>query len=570
MSYLKKIICALLLLVAFVARAECKEQENINNLPPLNRIQVSQIGDGEIILIVYGTNLPMPEVLPVGGTDDLKIVFKNSFNEIKEKISQSPELPLVSEILFSQEANDAVIFLQTEGALVVKGIRGVPPANRYTITLISAEKERRLTAERTLFEKRLPAAPMVSIFTGNTPVTMELRDVPLADVVRMLGSTVKKNIVIDKSMPNDFVTMSLNGVPLNEAISYLKRMYDIDFAMMGENTIVAGARDSLSKLAGRETTRGFLISYADVTKISDILSGVMELTADEKRKIIPDERLRQIYVTASPERLEEIAVVLQRIDSPGKQIMLHARILEFNKDEEGDVTAMINAIYDNWWFQFAGGIGQIGIIDGIGPKLTFPEPITPINNIINGNTRMIDASLRAFEENRKGKILANPSVITIDGQQAEVNLTTEYPYRVAQQTSGGSQQLYTTETREAGPKLTMTPKVGRDGLVTIELKLEASEFVSFTTDGPVISKRQVNTNVRVRNGEPFVVGGLHREFTSKNIIKFPILGDIPLLGTLFRSTTTTNNNTQVVMLVVPYILDTPDSAVEMVSVPFRR
>lgn len=80
----------------------------------------------------------------------------------------------------------------------------------------------------------------------------------------------------------------------------------------------------------------------------------------------------------------------------------------------------------------------------------------------------------------------------------------------------------------------------------------------------------MGTNVRVRNGEPFVVGGLHREYTSKTKAKIPILGDIPLIGFLFSSVSNSTVSTQAVMLVVPYILDTPDAAVETAPMPFRR
>jgi type IV pilus assembly protein PilQ len=403
----------------------------------------------------------------------------------------------------------------------------------------------------------------------------------------MMAEATKRNVVIDKSLPQEVVTMTLNKVPLNVAVEHLKKMYDIDFAMMGNNTILAGSRSGLARMTGREVTRAYKVAYADVKNIPAILAGVMQLSELELRKITVDERLRQLYITSSPERLEEIAIALQSLDNPGKQVMLHARVFEFNDQFEKEVDTMVNAIYDNWWLNYATGSAQGGlltdsgyrpiIVDGANPGSTAlppvlgtKNPVAPLPQIIDGTWRMIDAAFKYSEEKRIGKVLANPSVITYDGQEAKVQLTQEQPYRVAQN-NGAGEALYTTEIMEAGPVMAMKPVIGRDGIITISLNLEASEFIGFSSDGvPTKSKRQVSTNVRVRNGEPFIVGGLHREVDNKIRGKIPILGDIPLLGNIFRYQSNVTNKTQVVMMVVPYILDTPDSKIEGASLLFRR
>jgi type IV pilus assembly protein PilQ len=248
---------------------------------------------------------------------------------------------------------------------------------------------------------------------------------------------------------------------------------------------------------------------------------------------------------------------------------------------------MVNAIYDNWYMNYTTGTGQIGAITDVGirpidiegapqgstllpPIYGTDRAIAPLPGIMDGTWRMIDAAFKFSEEKNIGKILANPSVITFDGSEARIQLTQEHPFRVAQQ-GGSGEALYTTEFLEAGPILSMRPVIGRDGVITIEVYLEASEFIGTTTMGmPIKSKRLVNTNVRVRNGEPFVVGGLHREIDTKVRGRIPILGDIPLLGSLFRYSSNVTNKTQVVMLVVPYILDTPDSKIEGATLLFNR
>jgi type IV pilus assembly protein PilQ len=591
---LRKIIIntlyALFLIVLFSgsvwAAPNVKGNEN-KNLPSLERFQINQMGDSEAFIMLYGKKLPTPELILNEKLHRIEIIFKNSLNNVP--LDPLPtETPMISSIEVEQRSKDAVIIIQSaEDNFVIKELRGAGPSDRFSVVFATQQLQKRINVENQLKETRLPPIPLIADFQKSSPVTIDVRDIPLTDVVRMMAEATKRNVVIDKSLPNEYVTMTLKQVPLNVAVEHLKRMYDIDFAMMGNNTIIAGSRGGLARMTGREVTRAFKVAYADVKSIPAILTGVMRLSDLELRNITVDERLRQIYITSSPERLEEITVALQTLDNPGKQIMLHARIFEFNDAYTKEVDSMVNAIYDNWWLNYTQGNIYSGFLTDSGinpvrtagaspgstvlpPVLGTEQPIAPLPQIIDGTWRMIDAAFKFTEEKNIGKVLANPSVITYDGQEAKIQLTQEHPYRVAQTGSGGD-TLYTTEFIEAGPIMAMRPKIGRDGVITIELNLEASEFIGTTaTNLPIKSKRQVQSNVRVRHGEPFIVGGLHREIETKVKSKIPILGDIPLLGSFFRYASNVSNKTQVVMLVVPYILDTPDSKIEAASLLFRR
>ena len=593
---MKRIIINAILTLLFISVFACSvfAAQNVKNskngevidLPSLNRIQMSQIGDSEAFILLYGKKLPTPEILLNEKLNTIEIVFRNSLNNVNFEMSVD-EISIISHIEFEQRENDAIVIIQTtEDGLLVKEVKGSGPSDRYTVTFATQQQQERISAEKQFNQTRLPPLQEIPDFQKTSPVNIDVRDVPLSDVIRMIAEAAKRNVVIDRSLPQDLVTMTLRQVPLNTAIGYLKKMHDVEFAMMANNTILAGSRSGLAHMTGREITRAYKIAYADVKNIAAILAGVMELSENEIRKITIDDRLRQLYITSSPERLDEIAVALQALDNPGKQVMLHARIFEFNDRYTKEVDSMINAIYDNWYMNYTKGSGQIGAITDAGnrplnlgnaaqgstilpPAYGTDKPISPLPQIIDGSWRMIDAALKFSEEKNVGKVLANPSVITYDGREAKIQLTQEQPYRVAQ--SSGGDVLYTTEIMEAGPVMVMTPVIGRDGIITITLNLEASEFLNATTDGmPVKSKRQINTNVRVRSGEPFVVGGLHRELETRIRSKIPILGDIPLLGNLFRFSQNETNKTQVVMMVVPYILDTPDSKIEGASLLFRR
>ena len=188
---------------------------------------------------------------------------------------------------------------------------------------------------------------------------------------------------------------------------------------------------------------------------------------------------------------------------------------------------------------------------------------TDLRTPMHGIWREFDGAFRALEERGKGKALASPSVITIDGMEARVELTQDYPY-ISERDDAGNP---TWSTQTVGPQMTMTPRVGRDGVINLALDLETGEVIQMITGStgeqmPRTSKRHVTTNVRVRDGEPFVIGGLFSDNKSRTRNRIPILGQLPLLGELFTYRQDEHRKTQVVMLVVPYVLDTPDAAIE--------
>jgi type IV pilus assembly protein PilQ len=278
--------------------------------------------------------------------------------------------------------------------------------------------------------------------------------------------------------------------------------------------------------------------------------------------------------------LEEVTIAVQKLDHPGKQVMLHARILQFGKGDRLEVENTLNAIYDHWAFSYSRGaltglyaddnrLSRPSTIPGA--RISTPIPGLDMTTPVEGLWRGFDASFRALETKTHTKTLANPSVITIDGGKASINLTEDYPY-VSGRDDGGNP---TWSTISIGPQLKMTPVIGRDDTITLKLDLQASDFIEMVRSStgeemPRSSKRQVLTNVRVRNGEPFVIGGLFREDHTNDRLRIPVLGQLPLLGELFTYRTRNSNTTQVVMIVIPHILDIPDVGVEQERVMLKQ
>jgi type IV pilus assembly protein PilQ len=170
---------------------------------------------------------------------------------------------------------------------------------------------------------------------------------------------------------------------------------------------------------------------------------------------------------------------------------------------------------------------------------------------------MLNVGLQAMESDGKVKNLASPSLITIDGKTATVNMQDTLSLPRGLDANGNTQYADFS----GGPRLDFTPVLGRNGMVTITVDINSSSIPNIVGTQVSIAQRNINTQVRVRNGEPFVVGGLYSERRNKVRQRIPVLGYIPLLGDLFSRNVNDQSRTEVAMIVVPYILDVPDSEI---------
>ncbi|KUK43016.1 type II secretion system protein GspD [Thermovirga lienii] len=547
---------------------DAPSQDLANQMPTMLGLEVTQAGGRVLLMEFKGHKLPLPEVLSTEN-DQLVLYFlgvtlPSGFWE------KDYSLPLLRKVKLSQEDQGVKAVIMGNMPLGLLKVEGAPPSSllRLYVGVPSQGGEIALKEEMLLEgAKEFPGGSKYDPMMITKPVTIEMRDADLRDVFRMLGTMMNINILVDPSVPSSMVTVSLKDVPFRDALQYLMRMYEITYAMIGK-TMVVGKAESIAKTLGLQQTRGFHISYADPKQIPALLQSITGVT-----KFVVDERLRMVYVTGTEAQLDHVKRTLERIDHPGLQVMLQARIIEVSDDGKDEVEALVNAVYKSWWASFGASGGMIGYYDDnqnsegsvydpdTGDRTIAPPGDLTFPDLSNGALKVLDAGLRALESSSKAKVLASPSLVTVDGQPAEVKLTQNYIYQSGLDDNGNPE----FETEEAGPILKFTPNVGRSGVVTIQLDIGTGQILEFRKSGqsevPVTSKRNVKTLVRVRNGEPFVVGGLFSEQTTRSVTKIPVISDIPLLGELFKIRNARKQNTEVVIIVVPYILEVPSGSV---------
>ncbi len=167
-----------------------------------------------------------------------------------------------------------------------------------------------------------------------------------------------------------------------------------------------------------------------------------------------------------------------------------------------------------------------------------------------GLTRFINLELTALETDGKGKMISNPRVVTGNNVKAVIEQGTEIPYQ--ESTSSGATS---TSFRKANLKLEVTPQIARNGEVLLDVDVTKDSVGTYTADGFTINTKHVQTQVNIANGGTLVIGGIYQEDNRKVVDKVPLLGDIPLLGNLFKTTTRATSKTELLIFLTPHILD---------------
>jgi general secretion pathway protein D len=173
----------------------------------------------------------------------------------------------------------------------------------------------------------------------------------------------------------------------------------------------------------------------------------------------------------------------------------------------------------------------------------------------------ISAVLRALATDQRFNILATPRIFTSNNQAAEINIGQQVPYIISVRESDVGSQTFNYGYMDVGIILNVVPRIAQNGLVTMDVQQEANELTGFTSfNAPIIAQRTTSTQVSVADGQTVIIGGIIRDTETKSVNKVPILGDLPLLGSLFRSTDKTKSKTELMVFLTPRIVKNPTEA----------
>ncbi len=364
----------------------------------------------------------------------------------------------------------------------------------------------------------------------------------IRDALRDISVQAGIPIVADPSVQG-FISLEVEDVPLEECLRRLLAPGGYTFREMEGYYLVGAAYPENPSFALLSTTRRIKPNYVKAADVPRLLSAFY----DPFLKV--NEATNTVVVTASPEIIERMLKDMAEIDVPPRQIMIEALVTEFSK------TAMKELGVD-WRVVGAGPDYTFSLVSLLAGRAdsTFRVTMTRTGLEAGEATYDLTTTIQALVETGEVKVHANPRVATLDGQPASIFLGREEYYEII--TGPVTYPYARLEMIKVGITLKIRPFVADNGDITVLIEPEVSEVVGKgATDLPVVTKRSVTTQVRVRDGETITIGGLIQRTERTRITKIPILGDIPILGYLFSSTRPESDENEVIVFITPRLLD---------------
>lgn len=290
-------------------------------------------------------------------------------------------------------------------------------------------------------------------------------------------------------------------------------------------------------------------------------SGRMVNTADLTNQVttIADPNTNSIIVVTSPENAEVIRKILDQLDKIPEQVMIETIITE------ASLTAQ-DKLGVEWKFAQNKSFGNSSIKQNGNTNFGLQGTSTTTDTAVSGFDYTITGGnlgvfINALQSDSKFQILSTPRIFTSNNVQAEINISQSVPYITSSRQDINGNFTYTYAFEPVGIVLTVTPHITKDGYVTMDVDQSANDLQGYTTfNAPIVNQRTATTTVSVKDGDTVVIGGIIRNTVTSTVNKVPLLGDIPLLGNLFKSRSKEKDKTELLVFLTPRIVRDPAEA----------
>lgn len=439
-------------------------------------------------------------------------------------------------------------------------------------------------------------------------LTLNFQDIETRAVLQLLADTSGQNMVISDTVAGN-VTLRLQNVPWDQALDVVMRTKGLDSRQEGNVIFIAPASEIASRekelLSARKEaqelaplrTEYLQVNYAKAADLAALIKSGAGSLISERGSVAIDERTNTLLLQDTSERLADIRRLVSTLDIPVKQVMIEARIVIVSDDYSRDLGVRFgaNAAFTQGGSDGLGFLGgPLGNDDddsvGISPFPTLGGAGTPtvgedddaaqlggvrlpgraadryLVNLPAANPAgrlaltlldsdyLVDLELSAAQAEGRGEIISSPRLITANQREATIEQGVEIPYQ-----ESSSSGATTTQFKKAVLSLKVTPQITPDNRVILDLtvsKDSVGQLVASATGGfvPSIDTREIVTQVLVNDGQTVVLGGILETERRDAESKVPYLGDIPVVGRLFKQTTTTDNKDELLIFVTPRIL----------------
>lgn len=376
-------------------------------------------------------------------------------------------------------------------------------------------------------------------------ISFNLKDTDLKDALKIIAQASGLNIILDKDVKAT-VNINLKDIDWQTALDAILKTNELAYRIQGNiirvmTLATIKKEEELTPLVTKIITLNFAKTEVLKSSLAKMLSarGSMEVNVPTNSLIIND-------IIEIVNKVEEVA---KKLDIPTPQVLIEALVVSVKLTD-------IDMFGINWTIATHKQNPERKILQ------TLIGDMSKAVDLYYGNTVLnqwdFTNQLALYAEDKRAKILANPRVITLDNLPAQIEITEQVPYTsTSTSTEGGT--TTSTQFKEVGIRLYVTPHITKDRFISMSVKAEQSYLAGYVgkTNEPQIDSRKAETNLMLKDKETVVIGGLRKADNTVTIDKIPILGDIPFLGKFFRKENKETTETELLIFVTPHIMEEP-------------
>jgi type IV pilus assembly protein PilQ len=435
-------------------------------------------------------------------------------------------------------------------------------------------------------------------------LSLNFQNIEVRSLLQVIADFTNFNVVTSDTVTGS-LTLRLKDVPWDQALDIILQAKGLGLRKSG-NVIWIAPKDELAIKeqadleAGKKKseleplrTQSFQLNYTKAEDVAKGLAGTNTAAAgggaggtstkllSARGSVISDQRTNQLFVTDIPSKLEEIQSLIARIDIPVRQVLIEARIVEASDTFGKSLGAKLGfndmrgirggvpgwGIGNNNRVVVGGNITDVGqttlqtpdagdgytnsqmvVLPAIGRNGYNPASFA-LSIFGAASNRFLNLEISALEADGKGKVVSSPRIITADQVKAFISQGTKIPFQ--RSTSSGATAI---EFIEAALKLEVTPQITPEGNIIMDVKINKDSLGALTALGREINIKEVKTQVLVENGGTVVIGGIYEQDAKETTTKVPFLGDVPVLGNLFKTKTSESQRTELLVFLTPKVV----------------
>ncbi|HBC3973866.1 type IV pilus secretin PilQ family protein [Vibrio alginolyticus] len=423
-------------------------------------------------------------------------------------------------------------------------------------------------------------------------ISINFQDIPVRNVLQLIADYNQFNLVVSDSVEGN-LTLRLDGVPWQQVLDIILQVKGLDKRVDGNVILVAPTaeldlrekqqleKQKLTEEMGELSSEIIKVNFAKASDIAEMINGEGNISMlSERGSMTIDERTNSLLIRELPENIEVIREIIESLDIPVKQVQIEARIVtinEGNMDELGirwgftsiNGSNTVGGSIENNLATIGlyngeggddggdGGDGDgVGIDDFLNVNLaaTSPNATSIAFQVAKlGSDTLLDLELSALQQESKAEIISSPRLITTNKKPAYIEQGTEIPY-LESSSSGAT----TVTFKKAVLSLKVTPQITPDNRLVLDLSVTQDRpgqvVKTGTGEAVAIDTQRIGTQVLVNNGETVVLGGIFQHSITNSVDKVPLLGDLPLLGALFRRSYENVGKSELLIFVTPKVV----------------